>query len=804
MERTSHPRLRALLGLVAVLTGGCPSPAPPGGSEDLLSLLDAAAIHSPQAGRIAGQTDPTAGALLVGLPDEAALAGEWFEGSWIAARAKQQERAPVQWSRLRADPVGGEDLLLVPAPAGGLSRQVAVEGWQPLLVRAELRALEPAAQSLPGLSLQTLGDEPATDRSAQVQNLQSSLQSRARNTAQMKRNVPAEWQRVELYLAPDPRRRGLQVSITGGDGGCAVRSLEVRRLSALEDLGMRRRFLASGPEPGSPFRTRGRVGKDEADCLVMPAPTRITWELPSPTVAARFDAGLACVGDPRDLPVHFILEVDGVERSRQTLPVRYNVSDLAFVAWELPLPSPGTERMQVTLRTEGDGDALALVATPRILVDQRQAAYRNLVLISLDTLRADELAVYGGSARTPALDAVAEAGVVFENAYSTSSYTLPSHASMLTGLHPIQHGARGPGSRIRSAPSALLARQLQEAGYATAAFTGGGFVHPSFGFGEGFSFYSSRDPGGVFELFQTDRPLPGADPAFVDLQPALAWLGRHADQPFFLFVHTYFIHNYSPARAFWQRQGEGDPLAGIEREELLGRARSGDPAALDHLRRLYRACIDEVDAALLAPLLRRLEELQLDSRTVVAVVSDHGEAFGEHGNLMHGLTLWNEETRIPWILRAPGLPPGRVAGPVSVADVAPTLRVLLGLPERTGTYGRDALGSRPTARPILLDLRNLRAGEPVDWDAVVAGEHALLREHFPGGAPRCYLFAAEDGSQRTDRSAEEVATVARLAALLDDPPLAPMAENSVDAAAGPAALEAELREALRALGYEDH
>ena len=303
--------------------------------------------------------------------------------------------------------------------------------------------------------------------------------------------------------------------------------------------------------------------------------------------------------------------------------------------------------------------APALLVAVAALIGCRQSAppdpsprATNLILVTIDTLRADRVGAYGyRPARTPAFDSVAKAGVRFDRAYATAPITLTSHASLLTGRYPPGHGARHNGIAM-SDKAPTLATTLDAAGFATAAFVSAFPLDKRFGLQRGFDEYDD-----VTERSADGRPLnerPGIETA----RRARAWLDAHRSQRFFLWLHVFDPH-----------------------------APYGDPAT-SGTRSLSARYDDDVAAADLATAFL-LEELgDRAASTLTVITSDHGEAFGEHGEIGHSVFVYDTTLRVPLAMRGPGVPEGRtLSSPVSLADVAPTALALLGI------TGFDADGS---------------------------------------------------------------------------------------------------------------
>jgi arylsulfatase A-like enzyme len=312
---------------------------------------------------------------------------------------------------------------------------------------------------------------------------------------------------------------------------------------------------------------------------------------------------------------------------------------------------------------------------------------RNLLLISVDTLRPDMLGCYGyPRASSPALDRIAAEGTLFENAFTTAPWTLPAHASLLTGVYPRRHGAIGANRAIaHDAPT--LAAWLLGRGFRTAAFVNSFYISPRYGFARGFQEFR----------YVPETSAPEGDGM---VARALAWLSAEPRDRFFLFLHDFHVHSdYRSLPAFEQAftRDYAGPFTGATDELLAVREGRIVPTKRDieHLRDLYVAGIRQLDDEI-AALRGLLERTGLWERTLVVVTSDHGEEFLEHGGVLHGRTQYDEVLRIPLILRGPGVPTGmRIARPVSIVDVLPTVLDLLGEPLPTALDGEDLFAAVP-------------------------------------------------------------------------------------------------------------
>jgi arylsulfatase A-like enzyme/Flp pilus assembly protein TadD len=279
-----------------------------------------------------------------------------------------------------------------------------------------------------------------------------------------------------------------------------------------------------------------------------------------------------------------------------------------------------------------------------------------IILISIDTLRADRLPAYGyEKVRTPNIDALAAQGVLFERAYAHAPQTLPAHASLLSGQLPFEHGVRDNVGFTLKPGHWSLQSALRSRGWATAAFVSAYVLRAQTGLGEGFDTYDSElsAESGELSIGQVQRSGEATVAA------ADAWLARRDPQtPFFLFLHIYEPHKpYAPPPRFAAYDAYDGEVAYAD--EIVGR------------------------------FFDRLRALGLYDRATIVLLSDHGEGLGDHGEQEHGLFLYQETTRIPLIVKRPGGAARRVSAPVQQIDVAPTILDLVGAPNRPEARGRS-------------------------------------------------------------------------------------------------------------------
>lgn len=315
-------------------------------------------------------------------------------------------------------------------------------------------------------------------------------------------------------------------------------------------------------------------------------------------------------------------------------------------------------------------------------------ARHNVLLLSVDTLRADHLGAYGYTPPTsPNIDAFAAEGILFERTNAQAPSTLLSHTAILTSQIPQHHGA----SHIRNLPlagSALtLAEVLAEAGYETASFNSGGQLDSIFGLDQGFSTYEEGPDAFAFSLGRTREWLAAREQ-------------RGEKRPFFLFLHTYEVHHpYTPSVADLELfapdyAGSLPPEISVARlGSINGSRRRLDAEDLGFIIATYDAEIRAVDRGF-GELLALLRQRNLLEDTVVVLTSDHGEEFGEHGWVgWHSHTLYEELLLVPLIFRLPGerFAGTRAAQRVRSIDIAPTLLDLLGIPPPASFDGRSLL-----------------------------------------------------------------------------------------------------------------
>ncbi len=337
----------------------------------------------------------------------------------------------------------------------------------------------------------------------------------------------------------------------------------------------------------------------------------------------------------------------------------------------------------------------------------------NVLLISIDSLRADHLGCYGYHRDTsPTLDSLASRGCLFERAIAQSSWTLPSHTSLLSSLYLRSHGVGSPKHSL-GAEAHILPEILRCAGYQTAAFVSGGPLDPCYGLNQGFDFYDGHCATGNKE----------APRNACTNERVIQWLRTSPRSPFFLFVHYWDVHQpYTPPAPYNTRFANGpkrdpDPAAVVRKLREL--ARAGRPAKREvrKLLSLYDGEIAHTDRHV-GLLLDEMVRLRIADRTAVIVTSDHGDEFLDHGETGHGHSLFQELIHVPLIWVEPEAPGSCRAVPeqVELVDVAPTILDFLGLDAGAAMEGRSFLplvrGGEQESRPAFSEIRergNLKA-----------------------------------------------------------------------------------------------
>lgn len=395
---------------------------------------------------------------------------------------------------------------------------------------------------------------------------------------------------------------------------------------------------------------------------------------------------------------------------------------------------------------------------------------QTIVLVTIDTLRADRLGSYGKSAaQTATFDRWASEGMLFERAFTTAPLTLPAHASILSGRSMAAHGVFNNGT-FRLAPEVpTLAEALRRAGFRTGAFVSAPVLSRIYGLDRGFDTYDDQIPktGPAAVRHFEERSAPAT------IDRALAFLAAAPDQPAFVWLHLYEPHRpYSPPPE-------------------IAASVAGDR---------YQGEVVAVDRAL-AGLAQGLTTQRRWDRSLLVLTADHGEGLGEHGEATHGTYLYNSTLHVPLIFRGPsfGISPGRSSELASVSDLAPTILALLSLPGLAGADGVSLAGLLARTESTLQRTGVAAESHVTQLEFGWSGLRAwTTRSDKLIQAPRPELYAAADHAELNDLSSDSAQVVSQRLSELD---AALQTATAVAPARSDQSVSAEQQEVLRSLGY---
>ena len=407
---------------------------------------------------------------------------------------------------------------------------------------------------------------------------------------------------------------------------------------------------------------------------------------------------------------------------------------------------------------------------------------RHVLLISIDTCRADHLGCYGYALdTTPNIDAIAEQGIVFENAISPVPYTLPAHCSMLTGTIPPVHGVLDNSVYRLSKENTTLAELLKERGFSTAAFVSTFVLDARFGMGQGFDVYDD-------EFVETNDAM-GINQCSAEesTRDALTWLDKHRREKGFVFLHYYDPHfTYEPPEPFASRFKQVPQPDNVTTPfaQALFDGYAGEIAYTDH-------CIGQV--------VERLKQLGLYDSTLIIITSDHGEMLGQHGEGFHGYYIYQPAIEVPLIFKLPGKSTARrIPDTVGLVDIVPTLCSVLNIDLPTPIQGQD-LSPCFHGRPLPHGDRHLfcQSLEPTKYHAssllsVLTDEYKYIRT----SRPELYDLL-DDPNELNNIAREEPDQLQAMGDALDQI----LAEATQHQAKGKAGLDADTRQRLESLGY---
>jgi len=650
-----------------------------------------------------------------------------------------------------------------------------------------------------------LSDNPAADTSTTREVLRliehddetvDPTRSRSWPTARVSRRLdPSGWDIIETEIITEPDTRSLQVQLMhpSGDSSDSVTRFDdlvieetpLSQTELMEHL-VRRYRPRDGQEELTPWRLRVSLASEVRDAALVPVNSELGIPLVVPPAESsprlRFHMGALpetrrSKGDGARLTVAF--EHAGGTRTDLAafeFDPKNEESDRTWLEREIDMTAVAGQSGHLVFAAQdvgGEPDELddILVATPRVEPANQTPEAFNVLLIGVDTLRADHLSALGYERNTtPNLAALADEGVRFTQARSQAPWTLPSFSTALTSLYPSAHGAgRGGHDEWEGIdPTTIaLAEVLSRYGYETAGIVANGLISPRYGLDQGFDSYYAQ---WAMESATNDAPR------------VIDFVESHTTTPWLMFWHIMDPHlNYDTAGEFHDEFTDPDydgrfsgnhqvPFRFLDpRPGRRWFTHEGPPPApelaeedVKYIVDAYDAEIAEVDAAI-GSLLDALRASGQWERTIVVLFADHGEGLGEHGHYHHGYTLFDDQVHVPWILRIPGSHEGRVVDrPVGVIDIAPTVLGALGVPVPDTFQGVDRLADdAPTDDAFIIEYPSYDSSAQKAW---MLGP--LKYMHDPVFHTEALYDTVADPAERIDVSAEHPEIVERARAEL--------------------------------------
>ncbi len=451
--------------------------------------------------------------------------------------------------------------------------------------------------------------------------------------------------------------------------------------------------MGSGRNPFG-IKRKLNIRAEDSNVLFAPPKSRYVFALHIPEDSV-LELGTGIVKGQKSTPTVFTVEIDIKGRKEILLQKTHAFSrDDQKMVYQPHTIDMSSFRGQakIAFTTAGEDPDYSFWLNPILYPKKKEGT--NIILISIDTLRADHLGCYGYQrATSPAIDSLAEDGSLFWNTFSSSPWTLPAHVSLLTSLHCLHHQVNYEYDKMdNSIPT--LADVLRQKYFYCSAYTGGGFVNSAYGFSKGFDSYG-----------QSSQGIHQKDASEWIGRSVLKWIDHHKDKDFFLFIHTYQPHNPfscpSPYNTMFLKENaewrEIDILKYLGGKE--GVFKNIPEREIDNIISLYDAEIRYTDDMLIEPLMNKLRETGLYDRSLIILTSDHGEEFYDHQGWEHGHTLYNELLKVPLIIKFPG---SEFAGTqirtiVRLIDIMPTVLDKLGISEKYSKLDGESL------MPLLLN-----------------------------------------------------------------------------------------------------
>lgn len=391
----------------------------------------------------------------------------------------------------------------------------------------------------------------------------------------------------------------------------------------------------------------------------------------------------------------------------------------------------------------------------------------NLLLVTLDTTRADHLSTYGNlGIRTPNVDRLSKESYVFEDAIAQAPLTLPSHVSMMTGRLPVAHGVRDNAGYFLDQKEITLAEIMKKAGYATSAFVSAEVLESRSHIDQGFDVYDDQFQAALSHEVDLGEVQRRAGETEIEVE---RWLEDHKDTKFFTWVHFYDPHDpYDPPEPY--------------KSEYTERPYDGEIAYVDDV---------------MGKLFGKLDALHLKERTILILTGDHGEGLGEHNEATHAVFLYNTTQHVPLIIYVPGGKSGRIAGTVSLIDLAPTILELLGLENVPQIQGKSLVGKMNGKEKFqrMAYSESMYAQLHYGWshlESITTDQYRYIR------APSAELYDRKKDQAETKNLIGEKPSIGKV---LDSELSELLSKYSSANLAGPQKMDPETQERLRALGY---
>jgi arylsulfatase A-like enzyme len=560
----------------------------------------------------------------------------------------------------------------------------------------------------------------------------------------------------------------------------------------------------------------------DLNAIFAPPSSEYFYDIPLPRKAV-LDFGIGIIRDENSEKyikdekkgVNFLVVVEVKGRKKTvfqkyvSLPALEKEWNFSFTRHRIDLPVV-PEKARLSLITQGQEGAFSFWYNPVVYTPTENR--KNVILISIDTLRADHLGCYGYQRETsPSVDSLVSDSALFLNTYASSPWTLPSHVSLLTSLNGVNHQVYYHDEKMH--PSLItLADILRKNEFFCSAFTGGGFVSPLYGFSKGFDIYYKGE-GGVY--YQ--------DSARLVSNIVSQWLDRNRDKNFFLFIHTYQPHNpyacpppyktmFLEEGARWRtldlighlggKAGIFRKLSEEERENVVG---------------LYDGEIRYTDDRLIKPLLDKLKEMNLYDQTMIIFTSDHGEEFYDHGSWEHGQDLYDESLKVPLVIKFPDskFNGKKVDSFVRLIDVMPTILEELGIDFSNFSIEGQSLipllqngeiGDRPFMADIGSNVLNSHVPQKITmsfnkYKLILNRKFSQQDLNFfiasPPSIPSVELYdLAEDPFERKNIASEKPEIVSRLTKRIGD-----TYQRSREKKKAKIEMDEDLKKQLKALGY---